>query len=198
MIDNEKLNSALEKGETIKWTGVAQPYGLFDESRKSSTITSIVCALAWAVLSMGGYYALTRSNGADIKTGVMIVLLAISFIILWMPISDKSKIKKLTYAITDKRAIIVSKENNNPIAMNFADIDAIRTDKGDNGNSSVRVGSAVFKAAPRKLPGLAYHGEFVSQNDNKTYTGLVFFNVSAEDGRTISNLLEPAISAAKA
>lgn len=198
MNDNEKLNSALEQGETIKWSGVPQAYSLFDESRKKSTIFTVCCAAAWAVLSIGGYYAAVASSNADIKTGVIVFLLATACLIVWMPISDKGKVKKLTYAVTDKRVLIVSKEDRNPIAMPFSDIDAIRVDKADNGSCNVRVGSSTFKTSLRKLPSLAYLGRFTLENDNKSYTGLALFNVKDEDGKKISNLLEPAIASAKA
>ena len=197
MINNEKINSVLEKGETIKWSGVPRPYALFDESRKKATIFTLCCAAAWAVLTMGGYYAVTASSGGDVKSGVMIFLLAISLLIIWMPVSDKGKIKKLQYAITDKRVLIVSGENSNQIAMPIAYIDAVRVDKGDNGNCHVMVGSSVFKASPRKLPGLAYLGKYTGESDNKKYTGLVLFNVSDGDGKAASSLLESAISSAK-
>lgn len=197
MIDNEKLNTMLENGETIQWSGVARPYSVFDETRKKGTILSVCIALAWAALSIGGYYAAIASSGAEAKTGLVLFLLAISFFILWMPLSDKGKIKKLLYAITDKRVIIGTSENNPPITMPIADIDAIRLDNADNGNCHVRMGSTVFKAAPRKLPGLAYSGKYIHENDAKKYTGLLFYNVSAEDGKAISTLLEPAISSAK-
>lgn len=198
MIDNEKFNSVLENGETIRWSGVARPYSLFDESRKKATILSVCYAVAWAVISIGGYYAAIASSGAEAKLGLVLFLLAISLLIIWMPVSDRSKIKKLLYAITDKRVIIGSSENTPPITMPIADIDAIRLDQGDNGNCHIRMGSSIFKAASRKLPGLAYSGKYVHENDDKKYTGLLFFNVSAEDGKKISTLLEPGISAAKA
>jgi hypothetical protein len=191
MINNEKLNNILEKRETIRWSGIPLPYSLFDGSRKTSTLMSLYWALAWAILSILGYYAMTASSGAEIKTGVLIFLVGISIMIALMPVLDKGKIKKLSYAVTDKRAIIVSGENDNPIAMPLADIDDIRIDKTDNGNCHVRIGSPVFKMPVKKLPGLAFRGEFVDQDGKKKYQGLVFFNVSAEDAKMIGNLLKP-------
>ncbi|MDR1534149.1 MAG: hypothetical protein LBU64_03515 [Planctomycetota bacterium] len=193
MNKNEKLNNVLEKGETIRWVGAPRPYGLFDESRRGSTIMTICWALAWAVVSIWGYHAMTASSGAEIKTGVVIFLAGVSLMIVLMPVMDKRKVQKLLYAITDKKVNIISEENDNPISIPLADIDDIRVDKGDKGNCHVRVGSAVFKASVKKLPGLAFRGEFVSRDDGKkTYKGLVFFNVSAEDGKTIGKLLKPA------
>ncbi len=196
MIATEKLNKTLEEGEVIRWSGVTQPYSLFDASRKTGTIISLCWALAWAVLSIGGYYAVALSNGAEISKGVIIFCLGVSAIIIWMPISDKSKVKKLSYAVTDKKVVIVSKENDAPIIMPLAAIDDIRIDKGDNGNCHVRVGSPVFKISSRKLPVLAYRGEYVDQDGQKVYKGMGFFIVRAEDGKAISKLLKPTLSPA--
>jgi hypothetical protein len=194
MINNEKLNNALEKGETIRWSGVPQPYSLFDESRKTSTLMYLFWALAWAILSIWGYYAMVASSGAEVKNGVLIFLVGVSIMVALMPVLDKGKIKKLTYAITDKKAVIVARENDNLISMPLADIDDIRIDTTDNGKCHVRVGSSVFKASAKKLPGLAFRGNFVDQDGKKKYQGLVFFNVTAEDAQTIGKLLQPGTS----
>jgi hypothetical protein len=190
MDKNESLNKALAEGETILWNGVAQPYSLFDESRRSGTIRSLCWALGWAIFSIGGYYYLAASNGTPISTGVILFLIGISLLIVWMPISDKSKIKKLTYAVTNKRVMVAPKDSDAPLAMPIADIDAVRVEKADNGNCHVKVGSSVFKMAAKKLPVAAYRGEFIDQDGKKDYKGLVLFNVRAEDGKVISNLLK--------
>jgi hypothetical protein len=156
-----------------------------------------VClAVALGIILAGGYYAINASRGTEIKTGIMLFCLCVPLIVVWMPISDQSKVKKLLYAVTDKMVLIVSKDNDKPLTMRLADIDAIRVDQSDKGNCHVRVASPVFKAALRKLPGLACRGEFVDQDGNKMYKGLVLFNVSAEDGKVISNLLQPAAASA--
>ena len=192
MSENTKLNNILEQGEVIRWSGVPQPYGLFDESRKKATLTTLCWALVWGVFLVGGYYALSVSKEAEIKTGVMIFCSIVPLFIVWRPISDRNKVKKLSYVVTNKRAIAVSQEDSKPISMPLTAIDAVHMDKGDNGNCHVRVGSSVLKASSGKLPDLAYRGDFTSQGGDKTYKGLVFFNVSAEDGKTIHSLLKPA------
>lgn len=184
---NEKLSQFLENGETIRWIGASQPYSLFDPSRKISTYITITIALIWTIISIGGYYA----SGNEIKTGMVIFFLGITAIILFMPLSDKSKIKKLLYAITDKKLIVTSKEGNDTaIQLPIDAIDDFRIDTGDNGNCHVRVGTSVFKAAVRKLPVLAYRGEFDDKDGTKVHKGVVLFNVSAEDGKTIGKLLK--------
>ncbi|SBW04102.1 hypothetical protein KL86DPRO_20258 [uncultured delta proteobacterium] len=125
----------------------------------------------------------------------MVFCVAVPLFVLWMPVSDKNKVKKLSYAVTDKRAIVLSDK---PISVRIADIDAIRTDNADDGNCHIRVGSPAFKAPSKKLPVLAWRGESCDQGDDKKYTGLAFFNVNAEDEKIIRNLLTPVSPLAKA
>ncbi len=192
MAITEKLHNLLQEGEIIRWSGSPQPYSLFDAGRRGGTILSICLAVIWAALSVGAYYALTVSKGGDISLGVVGFCLCISLLILWMPFSDKTRVKKLSYAVTDRNVFVVSAENTEPVVMPIKNVDAVRVDKGDNGNCHVRVGSGVFRASARKLPVMAHRGEYDDQNGKKVYKGVVFFNVTAEDGRIISNLLQKA------
>ena len=192
MYDNEKLNKLLEDGEAILWSGAPQTYGIFDETHKNSTIISLCWALVWGIILVGGYLTLSVSHGQEIKKGVLAVCSVIPLLVAWGPMANKNNIKKLLYAVTNKKAIVVSQEDGKPLTMRIADIDGLRIEKTNNGNCHVKLGSPVFKASPRKLPGLAIHGEFdVKDNNDKIYTGLVFYNVSAEDGKAIRDLEKP-------
>ena len=197
MSENTKLRNMLEQGEIIRWSGVPQPYSIFDESRKSSTIVTLVLALAVGIFLVAGYYWLCASRDIEIKSGLMIFFVFVPLFIIWMPVSDKNRVKKLTYAVTDKRVIILSGTHNKPITMPLSAVDDIRIEDADNGNRHVRIGSAVFKAPAKKLPGLACRGESADENRD-TYNGLVFFNLSAEDGKTVYNLLKPTAAPTQA
>ena len=194
-MQDESLDKFLEDGEIVQWSATPQPYRLFDETHKTSTIISLCWALAWGIILIGGYYYTCASQGHEIKTGVMVFCSAIPVMLAWSPAADRNNVKKLTYAITDKKAIVISSEAEKACTMNIADIDGLRVEKTDNGNCHVRVGSPVFKASARKLPGLAFRGEFDNIDSNKIYKGLVFYNVSAEDGNAIRDLLKPLIEA---
>lgn len=197
MISNELLAKITGPEETVQWSGGPRPYSLFDASYKKSTMFIIYCAAAWTILTLGGYIAYVVASGGEIKYVAVGFLLAITCLILWMPISDKARATKLFYVVTDKRAIVVTGDDGKNIFMRFADIDAFRTEASGNGNCHVRLGSSTFKAAPRKLPALAYIGQYTG-SENKKYTGLVFFNVSAADGNTIAALLKPSVADANA
>jgi hypothetical protein len=190
MNDTSKLKTFLEDGETIEWSGTPQPYTLFDASRKSSTVASLCWAVAWAVLLLGGYFALSIVKDLEIKSGVMVCLAAVPLFIAWVPVSDKGKVKKLLYAVTNKRVISLSQGESEPVAIARTAIDAVRVEQGDNGNCHVRIGSSVDKAPAKKLPGLAYRGEYDNHDGTKTYTGVVFFNVRSADGIAIQNALK--------
>ena len=82
MSTNTNLNDVLEQGETIQWSGTPQPYSLFGETHKKSTITSLCWALAWGIFLMGGYYALTVSQGTEIQKGVMFFCAVVPLFIL--------------------------------------------------------------------------------------------------------------------
>ena len=193
MQDNGTLSKFLKEGEAIQWSGTPQPYGIFDAAHKASTMISLCWALVWGIILVGGYYASTVKSGQEIKTGIMIVCALVPVAVAWSPIRDKNNILKQQYALTDKKAIVVSSEAGTPLTMNIADIDRVRVEKTGSGNCHVRLGSPVFQASARKLLGLACRGEFDSKDNNKIYKGLVFYNVSAEDGNVIRGLLEPLV-----
>ena len=192
MYDNKRLNQFLEEGEIIKWSGIAQPYSLFDETHKKATIIPLCCALVCAIILAGGYYDYCVSKGIDIKEGALVFCALIPLVVAYRIVVGKNKVKNLLYAVTDKRVVIVPKDSDKPCAMCIADIDELRSEKADNGNYHIRIGSPVFKASARKLPGLACDGKFDAQDTN--IIGLVFYNVSADDEKAVCDLLKPAIA----
>jgi len=193
MHDNEKLNKVLEEGESVRWCGIPQPYDLFDETHKTSTLISLCLPLVCGIIFIGGYYAFNVSRGYETQNGVMIVIAAVCVMIAWGSIGDITKVKNLLYAVTDRRVVIISGSGDKACSMRIADIDGVRIEHTAKGNCHIRVGSSVFAASARKLPHLACHGKFDIKGDNKIYNGLVMYNVSAEDENVLRGLLEPAV-----
>ncbi|MDR1377423.1 MAG: hypothetical protein LBJ22_07910 [Synergistaceae bacterium] len=195
MPNNDTVGKLLEGGDVIRWSGSPQPYEIFDEAHKTSTFMTLFWALLWGVLLVGGYYAFCVSRGLELKTVVMVICVAIPLLIAWSPVGDKNNIKKLSYTVTDKKIIVVPSENSKEYVLPIVDIDTIRIEKAGSGTCHMRFGSPAFKASTKKLLGLAIRGEFkVGKNDEKTYTGLVFYNISVGDGDVICDLLKSRIS----
>ena len=95
MYDNKRLNQFLEEGEIIRWSGTPQPYSIFDETHRTSTLTSLCWALVWEIILVGGYYILCASKGIEIKEGIMIFCVVFPLLLAWRPVTRKNNIKKL-------------------------------------------------------------------------------------------------------
>jgi hypothetical protein len=194
MPDNDNFEKWLEEGENIHWSGSPQPYGLFDEVHKTSTLVALCWAVVWGAILVGGYYALSVSRDLEIKTSVMVICAAVPLLIAWSPVGDKSNIKKLRYAVTDKKMIVISSEGGKECILPIMDLDAIRIEKAGDGTCHLRFGSSIFNVPARKLPSLAIRGEYEVSNNTRRYTGLVFYNVKTGDGETICDFLKPHAS----
>ena len=185
---------AEDEKEYIRWNGAPQPYQLLDKAHKGGTFVSLAWALAWAIFLIGGYYALCITQSQEVKSGVMIICVVIPLVLAWGPLGDKNRVKKLEYAVTDRKIIVVSSGREDGCILFLSDLDAVRIEKAGNGNCHCRLGSSTFKASARKLPTLAVRGDFEVKDGKKVYTGLVFYNVSTDDGKAIRDLLKTSVT----
>jgi hypothetical protein len=195
--DNERFENEgkLEEGDAIRWSGSPQPYEFFDEAHKTSTLVTLCWAVSWGILLVGGYYYFCVSRNLEIKTVVMIVCAAVPLLIAWSPVGDRNNVKKLQYKVTDKKIIVSSLEMSKEYVLPITDVDAMRVEKAGDGTCHLRFGSSTFKASAKKLLVLAIRGEYkIQKNDEKIYTGLVFYNVGSADGDVICDLLKSRVS----
>ncbi|MDR2179034.1 MAG: hypothetical protein LBP21_01875 [Synergistaceae bacterium] len=195
MSNGDNAEKLLEEGDVVRWSGSPQPYGVFDGAHKTSTLVTLCWAVSWGILLIGGYYAFCVSRNLEIKTVVMIICVAIPLLIAWSPVGDKNNVQKLQYKVTDKKITVTSSEGSREQVLPIADIDALRVEKAGEDTCHIRFGSSAFKASMKKLIILSLRGEFkVQKNDEKVYTGLVFYNIAVEDGDVICDLLKSRIS----
>jgi hypothetical protein len=194
MPNGDNGGKLIAEEDIIRWSGSPQPYGVFDEGHKISTLVTLCWAVSWGILLIGGYYAFCVARNLEIKTVVMIVCIAIPLLIAWAPVGDKNNVKKLLYKVTDKKITVTPSEGSREHALPISDIDLIRVEKAGEGTCHVRFGSATFKASAKKLIILAIRGEYKVQKDEKIYTGLVFYNISSSDGDVICDLLKARVS----
>jgi hypothetical protein len=184
----------LEEGEALQWSGSPQPYSLLDKGHKTATFISWFWAAVWGVLLIGGYYALSISRGLEVKTSALVICAVVPLFIFWSPVGDKNRIKKLRYAITNKKVLVAtegSAGSEKPCVLPLAAIGAVRVEKADEETCNLRLGPSTFKAPARKLPPLAIRGNFeTSSSSEKIYNGLVLYNISDGDGETVCDLLK--------
>jgi hypothetical protein len=193
MNDNEIFKKTLEEGESIKLSCSPQPYGLLDETHKKQTLTSWMWALALGIVLIGGYVWMCFSRGVELKAGVVVICAIIALVIAWSPLADKKGIKKLRFAITDKRVITANQEGDKIYSLVISDIDAARMERANNDTRHFRLGSSTFDTPLKKLPAIALNGKYETNDNVKTYTGLVFYNISASDGEKIYDLLKSSL-----
>jgi hypothetical protein len=184
----------LDEGEAVQWSGSPQPYSLLDEGHKTVTFISWFWAAVWGVLLIGGYYALCISRNLEIKVSAMVICAVVPLFIFWSPVGDKNRIKKLRYAITNKKVLVVSEgavSSEKPCVLPLAAVGTVRVEKADKGTCNLRLGASTFKASARKLLPLAIRGSFESNSNNeKTYNGLVLYNIGNSDGEAACDLLK--------
>jgi hypothetical protein len=189
---DNRLQEILEKDETIRWSGAAQPYGIFDDVHKSSTFTSIAWGVAVGVVLIGGYLWLCASRNIEVKNIIIIFALGFSLLILWSPISNKKHLARMRFAITDKRVIALATGIGKAFAMSLPSLDAVHIVQAGPGTCHILFGSSVAKASGKKLLSLTMHGRDPEGEDKvKISKGMVFYNISAEAGNTLRALLQP-------
>jgi hypothetical protein len=194
MLIGKDVEKWLDEGEAVEWSGPPQPYTLLDEGHKTATYLSWFWAAVWGIFLVGGYYALCLSRELEIKTSAMVICAVVPLFILWGPAGDKGRIKKLLYAITNKRVLVVTEGaagSDKPCIMPLSAIGTVRVERADQGTCHLRLGVSTFKTPARKLPALAVRGNFESNDSNeKIYNGLVLYNISDSDGEKACALLK--------
>ena len=192
--DSDKLREILEKGETVRWSGSAQPYGIFDEVHKSSTLMSVALGLAVGIILTGGYLWLCLSREIEVKSVIMIFTLGFTLLIIWGPVSNRQRIARMIYAITDKRVIALSTGIGKAFAMSLPELDAVRLVQAGPGTCHLLFGSSVAKVSGKKLLALTLHGQDAEGEDKvRISKGIVFYNISTEAGNALRALLQPLV-----
>jgi hypothetical protein len=193
--DSEKLREFLDKDETVRWSGSAQPYGIFDEAHKKSTLVSVIFGLAAGIFLAVGYLWLCVSRNIEVKNVILFFVLGFALLILWNPIANKKHLSRMKYAVTDKRVIAFSAGIGKAFAMPLSALDGVRFAQAAAGTCHILFGSPVAKATGKKLMSLTMHGRDVEGEDKvKISKGMVFYNVDSEAGKTLRALLQTLTS----
>jgi hypothetical protein len=193
MADRDVFKKVLEEGESIKLCCPSQSYELFDEEHKKQTTAAWTWALALGIILVGGYIWLCYSRNIELKAIIIVICAAIPLAMAWSPAADKKNIKKLRYAITDRRAITASTDGDKAHSMAISDIDAARLERAGIGTCHLRLGSPTLNMPLKKLPSMALNGKYETLNTTKIYTGLVFYNISTSEGEEIYNILKSEV-----
>jgi len=128
----------------------------------------------------------------EVKNAIILFALGMALLIVWGPISTKKHLARMRYALTDKRVISLNTETGKAIAAPLPEVEAARIVEAGPGTCHVLLGAPILESSPKKLPTLAMHGKDAEGDDKvKIAKGVVFYNISAGDGKTLRALLNP-------
>ena len=133
------------------------------------------------------------SRNIELKAMIIVICAAIPLAMAWSPAADQKNIKKLRYAITDRRAITASTDGDKAHSMAISDIDAARLERAGIGTCHLRLGSSTLNMPLKKLPSAAVNGRYDTSNTAKNCTGLVFYNISKSEGEEMYNMLKSEV-----
>lgn len=174
---NDKIQSVLQPGETVKWSGRPENVKLMEAPYGVTNVIRFVCA----VLIIGAGYWLTGPGAGETidHTQSMVFLGACVIIGLYLlldPIFVANKMKNQTsYYITDRRVITCYKKGDSvKIKMRMLDeLDEVSVDKLSNGNSVIYLGKKSKNAARLARTQFA----FTDVQDKEDGIPLMFYSV---------------------
>jgi hypothetical protein len=194
MMENEKATAALDKaiieGESIQWKATPQDYKLSDADHKKETQRYFIIAIACAIV-LNGIFLFYCFGTAEGKFNAVPLAFTLG-IPLWFimePIRDRGEIRRLLYAITDKRIIVIGVQYN-AISIPLEKFNFIHTEPNKEGNVHILLGGEEFKIAGRKLISCAARGYETTRGESSTLTGLVFYNLNKADCDEVYSILE--------
>lgn len=174
----EKLKHELMKGETLKWSGCPEQSKLTEAP--FNTRLYITWGVAVVVLIVTCALLLPIAVASDVhrvETTVLFLVLNFAPIMLSVqPITDKRRLEKATlYAVTDRRVIVISKDEVMNLPLDETTKFAIENRHDGNGNICINdaIGKKIAKSRTFSVLGV--------RDSDKNVTGLVFYNVKNPD-----------------
>ncbi len=168
-----KLQKNLLKSETVLWTGKASPFKLMEPPYNKKITTTLIISIALAILLPVWYVYYVTKSGVGVKWFVIAIVIVAMAFIATRPIFDKRTLeKKITYAITNLRAITYFGDNNFN-SINLDKITDVRIDTLSNGKGVIYMGEACKKGVGKSRD-LTLFG---IKNDENELTGLAFYSV---------------------
>ena len=107
---NEQLTHALEKGETLLWSGSPASFDTFSGDRKTQILRRIIINLAITAAILLAYILATVKAGVELMPVLIIVIIAIGCYAAFSVLLDAKKIPKLIYDATDRRILVLVQE----------------------------------------------------------------------------------------
>lgn len=175
----ERIGKLLKAEEQIRWTGKPENDPFFTAANKGRLIVRwIIMAIVAVGLSVA-YAVYCTNKHITYYWVVNIFTIGVPLYAAVLPYMDYKRLRKVVYAITDRR-VIVSANPNRTFDMNLADVDRIEISPCC-GGSTLLLGSAVANAHENKLRVLALYGKMGEADGKERTVGLALYNLADAD-----------------
>lgn len=174
----KELKEYLWDGETVRWSGHAEPFPLLEKRVKGRILLRWVVAVVCACAALGVYGA---RNGPISGKAIAIVTLVAALIIV-MPWLERRSIMAQTYFVTNWRAILLTRDKT-MYYLELEKLDDVKRESGHMGTDTLVLGSAIFEDIHRQLRWRACHPktDLQSQAGQDQAQGLVFYGIRDAD-----------------
>ena len=174
----EKIDSILQPGETVKWSGRPQNIKLMEAPYGTSFVIRVIVAL---ILFAGGFYFSGPGAGATAKpldtTVILCVCIIVGLYLILDPILVARKLTRTaTYYITDRRVIACFAKGVHEMTVksrNLDELDEVTVDKLSNGNSVIYLGKKTNRAVRKARIQYCY----TDAQDKEENIPLMFYSV---------------------
>ena len=196
---DDRIKKLLKADEHVRWIGKAEKDPFLNDSNRSSMILRWVLTAVIAV-GLSVLYAVYCSNKAiPYYWAVNIFTIGVPLYIAVLPYMDHKRLRKVIYAITDRR-VIVSANDNRAYDMLLSHVDSIQISRGIGGTTLI-LGSAVANASENKLRVLSLYGKMDEVCGKERTVGAALYNLADADvarSLLIEGPMEPKVSESQA
>ena len=148
---NEKLANLLEKDEELRFYTKPEEFDLLDETNKKTIVTKLAITF-FLTLAIILLYIGTAAKSGGIKWGLVVFLAAIGVLIMANDFTTARKIRKIAYALTDKRLIVLEDAEK---ILPLSEIKKYEFRKDADGHTSLLIGDRGLKTKEKKFRALA-------------------------------------------
>ena len=140
-----KLESILQEGEQLLWSGRPEPVGTLQGIYKTAILRKLLLIAAGIVILAGWYISAAVKNGVEVQP-IAIIVCALPFLYsLYNDFADAKVLRERTlYAMTDKRMITVA--NDAVSGVEYAHIEDWKLEADADGVVSLVCGTDAVKA----------------------------------------------------
>ena len=173
--DEFTLENELRPGEQVLWQSATGKFGLLSGTFGRKIMTKWVVTAVVMLGLLGAYLA----TAAQIKTGVVVILLVIMALIIVSPITERGNIKSQQYFLTNQRAILV-RGDRKIFTMELSAIDDAQIVQITPEETCLLLGSKMIAEPEAQYRALAVHPLGASEHASDV-EGMLFYAIRNAD-----------------